>query len=80
MLSMRGGYLATESLRDILCGAGSRNNSGITVKKGAEHSGLKSQSANIWGSVVQGCGRLRNVEDILDLVLTNNRALKHARF
>ena len=77
---MRGGYLATESLRDTLCGVGSRNNSGITVKKGAGHSGLKSQSANIWGSAVQGCGRQRSVENILDLVLTNNRELKHARF
>ena len=50
MLSMRGGYLATESSRDTSCRVGSLNNSGITVKECVGHRRLKSQSANIsWG-------------------------------
>ena len=50
VLSMRGGYLATESSRDNSCFVGSLNNNGITVKECARQSGLKLQSANIsWG-------------------------------
>ena len=47
MLSTHGGCLATESSRDTSCYVGSLNNSGITVKECAGHSGLRSQSANI---------------------------------
>ena len=56
VLSMRGGYLASEPSRDTSCCVGSLNNSGITVKKCAEHSGLKSPSANIsWGMRFEEC-------------------------
>ena len=55
-LSMRGGYLATESLRVTSCCAGLLNNRGITAKEYVEHSGLKSQSANIsWGMRCDEC-------------------------
>ena len=64
MLSMRGGYLATESSRDTSCCVGSLNNSGITVKQCARRSGVSSgvtsQSANMscgLESAVQACGR-----------------------
>ena len=53
---MYGAYLATESLRHTSCCVGSLNNSGITVKGCAGHSGLKSQSANIsWGMRFEEC-------------------------
>ena len=45
VLSMRGGYLATESSRDASCCAGSLNISGIIGKECVGHSRLKSQSA-----------------------------------
>ena len=47
VLSMHGGYLATESSRDTSCCVGSLNNSGSTVKECAGQRGLKSQSTNI---------------------------------
>ena len=51
-LSIHGDYLTTESL----CCVGSLNNSGVTVKGCAGHSGLKSQSANIsWGMRFEEC-------------------------
>ena len=55
VLSMHGSYLATESSRDTSCCVGSLNNSGNTVKECAGHSGLKSQSANIWGKRFREC-------------------------
>ena len=55
VLSMRGGYLATELARDTSCCVGSLNNSGNTVKECKGHSGLKSQSANIWGMRFEEC-------------------------
>ena len=54
--TMCGSYLATESSCDTSCCAGSRNNSGITIKECAGHSKLKSQSANIsWGMRFEEC-------------------------
>ena len=47
VLSMRGGYLATESSRDTSRCVGSLNNSGNTVKECTGHRGLKPQSGNI---------------------------------
>ena len=56
MLSMRGGYLATNSSRDTSCCVGSLNNSEIAVKECAGYSGLKSLSANIsWGMRFEVC-------------------------
>ena len=56
VLSMRGGYLASEPSRDTSFCVGSLNNSGITVKECAEHRGLKSPSANIsWGIRFEEC-------------------------
>ena len=56
VLSMCGGYVATESSRDASCCVGSVNNSGITVKECARHSGFKSQSANVsWGARFEEC-------------------------
>ena len=57
---MRGRYLATESLRVTSWCAGSLNNRVITVKECVEHSGLKSQSANLslgmrFQKAVDGC-------------------------
>ena len=53
---MHGGYLATIPSRDTSRCVGSLNNSGITVKECAGHSGLKSQSANIsWGMRFEEC-------------------------
>ena len=67
VLSMRGGYLATELARDTSCCVGSLNNSGNTVKECTGHRGLKSQSANIsWGMRFEEC-RLR--------LWTNDRGL-----
>ena len=47
VLSMRVGYLATESSRHTSCCVGSLKNSRITVKERAGDSGFKSHSANI---------------------------------
>ena len=56
VLSMRGGYLATESSRDTSRCVGSFNNSGITETECAGHSGLKSPSRNIsWGMRFEEC-------------------------
>ena len=56
MLSMRGGYLATEYSRDTSSGVALLNNSGITVKECAGHIWRKQQSANIsWGMRFEGC-------------------------
>ena len=57
---MRGRYLATESLRVTSWCVGSLNNRVITVKECVEHSGLKSQSANMslgmrFEKAVDGC-------------------------
>ena len=53
VLSMHGGYLATESLRHNSCRVGSLNNSGITVKECVGPSGLKSHHA--WGMRFEEC-------------------------
>ena len=64
VLSLRIGYLATESSRDTLCCVGSLNNSGITVKEwdtaGSSHSQQTYHGACGLKTAVRGCGRWLN--------------------